>query len=54
MKNYNELSAIESSKAFKLLKKEADEKIIYIERLLDPEELKPDNVYDDDLFFYEC
>lgn len=54
MKNHNELFIIKSSEPFRLLEKETDEKIVYFERRIDPEDLKPDNVYDEDLLFYEC
>jgi len=54
MKNHNELFTIKSSESFRLLEKEVNEKIVCFEQRLDPEELKPDNVYDDDWIFYEC
>ena len=54
MKNHNELFTIKSSEPFKLLEKVANEKTACFEQRLDPEELKPDNVYDDDWIFYEC
>jgi len=55
MKNHNELSAIKSSEPYRLLEKEVDEKIVYFEKLIDPEELKSDDTYDDDdLIFCEC